>query len=185
MTNNTAITYTLERLTSVNYPVLKEELLELYLHSFTTGEYAQYVSRSEASEKLDEIQRNGSGVVAMFQEKTAGALMGVPLASDSEFPAGNHPEILLPKTVYIAELMVYTQFRGQGIASALINHFLIHETSRGITDAVIRVWSQNLPAVRLYQKLGFRHIDEIIQTKYKSEVESFKMHKIYLHKKLQ
>ena len=110
--------------------------------------------------------------------------MGVPFTSDAEFPFANHPEIPVKTTAYIAELMVHVHVRGLGIASALIHEYLKNETLNGITDAVIRVWSQNIPALRLYRKLGFEPIDEITQTKYKSETETFEMQKIYLHKKL-
>ena len=110
--------------------------------------------------------------------------MGVPFASDAEFPFANHPEIPVKSTVYIAELMVHEHVRGLGIASALIHEYLKNESSNGVTDAVIRVWIENIPAVKLYEKLGFRRIEEITQTKYKSETETFEMQKIYLHKKL-
>ena len=110
--------------------------------------------------------------------------MGIPLTLDTDFPAENHPHIPMEKTVYIAELMVHEDVRGQGIASALIHEFLENEKEKGITDAVIRVWIENIPAVKLYEKLGFRRIEEITQTKFKSETETFEMHKIYLHKKL-
>ena len=80
--------------------------------------------------------------------------------------------------------MVHEDVRGQGIASALIHEFLENEKEKGITDAVIRVWIENIPAVKLYEKLGFRRIEKITQTKFKSETETFEMKKIYLHKKL-
>ena len=184
MSNNPKIPFSFKKLTSRNYSVLKDELLELYLQAFTTGEYAQYVSRKDASWKLDEIQSIGSGVAAMLHGKPAGALMGIPFALDTDFPADNHPHIPMEKTVYIAELMVHEDVRGQGIASALIHEFLENEKEKGITDAVIRVWIENIPAVKLYEKLGFRRIEKITQTKFKSETETFEMHKIYLHKKL-
>ena len=68
MSNNPKIPFSFKKLTSRNYSVLKDELLELYLQAFTTGEYAQYVSRKDASWKLDEIQSNGSGVAACSTE---------------------------------------------------------------------------------------------------------------------
>ena len=182
--NHTEIKYTIEKLTPLYYTDWKEELLELYLHAFTTGEFAQYVRREDASEKLDEFQRVGSGAVAFLHGKPVGALMGVPFTSDAEFPFANHPEIPVKTTAYIAELMVHVHVRGLGIASALIHEYLKNETLNGVTDAVIRVWIENIPAVKLYEKLGFRRIEEITQTKYKSETENFEMQKIYLHKKL-
>ena len=48
--SHTKIKYTIEKLTPLYYTDWKEQLLELYLHAFTTGAFAQYVRREDASE---------------------------------------------------------------------------------------------------------------------------------------
>lgn len=176
---------TIKILTSQLYSDLKEELTELYLHSFTTGELAQHITRGEAEKKLDELQQRGCGMLAIYQEKLAGMVLGTPLTFDIDFPFQQHPEISPDKTIYIAELMVHADVRGQGVASALIRKLLENEKEKGNTDAVIRVWDQNIPALTLYRKFGFNEIDGIVQEKIQPDgVTRFQMNKVYLHKRL-
>lgn len=73
-------------------------------------------------------------------KKIVGAIYGMPLTYDKEFPAEQYPEIPVDNTTYIAELMVHSELRGQGLASELMHTFLENEIVKGNTDAVIRVW---------------------------------------------
>ena len=163
-----------------------QELVQLYLLAFTTGELAQYISPQSADATLKDLLRRGSGVVAIRNEKIAGAILGMPLDFDREFPSGQHLAISLEKTIYIAELMVHPAMRGQGMASELMTLFMENELAKGNTDAVIRVWDENKGALHLYRKQGFREIASIIQEKIKPDgVTRFQMNKIYLHKKIE
>lgn len=162
------------------------ELVQLYLLAFTTGELAQYISPESADATLKELLKQGSGVAAIRSEKIIGAILGMPLGFDREFPAVQFPAISPEKTIYIAELMVHPSMRGQGVASELIAIYLEHEKTKGNTDAVIRVWDENKGALHLYRKRGFREIVTIIQEKIKPDgVTVFQMNKIYLHKKIE
>jgi len=159
----------------------RDELVQLYLQAFTTGELAQYIPPETADETLNELSLRGSGVIALWNDKIVGAIYGMPLAYDNEFPSGRFPEIAVDKAVYIAELMVHRDMRGQGVASELIHTLLKNEKAKGITDAVIRVWDKNKAALNLYKKLGFSEIAEIIQLKIKTDgMTTFSMSKIYL-----
>lgn len=171
-------------LTKEIYNSRKDEFVELYLHAFTTGENAQYISRETAEESLDWLMKNGNGRIVLFESKLTGILIGVTLNFDADFPIGKHPEILPDKSVYIAEVLVHTDARGQGIASKLIRDYLELDCAGKYSGAVIRVWDKNIPALSLYKKLGFIEIDEIKQTKLKSPTETFEMRKVYLHKKM-
>ena len=163
----------------------REELVQLYLQAFTTGELAQYIPAESANETLNELSLMGSGVIALRNEKIVGAIYGLPLAYDIEFPAEQCPEIPIDNTIYVAELMVNSELRGQGLASGLIHTFLKNEKEKGNTDAVIRVWDRNEAALTLYKKQGFGEIAEIIQEKIQTDGTTiFSMKKIYLHKKL-
>ncbi|MBP1663856.1 MAG: GCN5-related N-acetyltransferase [Bacteroidetes bacterium] len=163
-----------------------QELLQLYLLAFTSGELAQHISPESAGATLKELLQRGSGVAAIRNEKITGAILGMPLGFDRKFPDGQHPAIPLEKTVYIAELMVHPATRGQGVASELMAVFLENEKTKGNTDAVIRVWNENKGALHLYRKQGFTEIASIIQKKIKPDgVTRFQMNKIYLHKKLE
>ena len=163
----------------------REELVKLYLQSFTTGELAQYIPAETAIETLEELSLKGGGVIALRNEKIVGAIYGLPLAYDKEFPAEQCPSIPVNKATYIAELMVHSELRGRGLASELIHTFLENEKVKGYTDAVIRVWDKNTGALNLYKKQGFSEIAEIIQEKIQQDgMTVFQMNKIYLHQKI-
>ena len=170
-------------LNEINYPKFRSKILELYLHAFTTGDYAQYIDPQKAESTLDEMVRRGMGIMAFRIDRLAGVVLALPLRHDKEFPAGEVPEIPVDTTLYIAEVMVLTDLRGSGIASKLINDLLIRAEG-SYTDAVIRVWERNVPALSLYRKLGFHPIATISQTKLNVSGETFDMQKIYLHKKV-
>ncbi|MHB9054614.1 MAG: GNAT family N-acetyltransferase [Paludibacteraceae bacterium] len=176
--------FSIKKLTSHSFSTFHEEFVELYLHSFTTGEYAQYISRKEAEERLNELQITGSGYYAIYYGKLVGAVFGIPFSLDKEFPVDLHPEIRMDKTIYIAEVIVHSEVRGRGVASTLIAKLLKEAESDNFTDAVIRVWDSNIPALTLYKKLGFTETEEITQIKQETESVTFEMRKIYLHKKL-
>ena len=159
----------------------RDELVQLYLHAFTTGELAQYIPAETVVETLNELSLWGSGVVASWNNKIVGAIYGMSLAYDNEFPSERFPEISVDKAVYIAELMVHRDMRGKGVASELIHALLENEKAKGITYAVIRVWDKNIAALNLYKKLGFGEIAEITQQKMKADgMTTFSMNKIYL-----
>ena len=163
----------------------REELVKLYLQSFTTGELAQYIPVETANHTLEELTLKGSRVIALQNEKIVGAIYGLPLAYDKEFPAEQCPEIPVDNTTYIAELMVHSELRGQGLASELMHTFLENEKMKGNSDAVIRVWDKNTGALNLYKKQGFSEIAEIAQEKIQQDgMTVFQMNKIYLHQRL-
>ena len=54
------------------------------------------------------------------------------------------------------EVGVNPEFRGQKIGQKFISNYLQQMNSEGIEEVVLGVDKNNIPAVRLYQKLGFR-----------------------------
>lgn len=170
-------------LNEINYPKFRSKILELYLHAFTTGDDAQYIDPQKAECTLDEMVRRGTGIMAFSINRLSGVALALPLRHDKEFPAGEVPEIPVDTALYIAEVMVHADLRGSGIASKLINDLLTRAEGT-YTDAVIRVWERNVPALSLYRKLGFHPVATISQTKLNVFGETFDMQKIYLHKKV-
>ncbi|MCE5204533.1 MAG: GNAT family N-acetyltransferase [Porphyromonadaceae bacterium] len=170
-------------LNEFNYPKFRSQIVQLYLHAFTTGEYAQHIDPQKAESTLDEMVRRGMGVMAFAGDRLAGALLALPLRYDEDFPAGEVADVPPDTTLYISEVMVHVEMRSRGIASAMIGD-LFSRAAATHTDAVIRVWDENKPALSLYDKLGFHPVATITQTKKHASGESFEMKKIYLHKKL-
>lgn len=170
-------------LNEFNYPKFRSQIISLYLHAFTKGEQAQYIDPQEAEIILDKMVDSNMGLMAFTGDRLAGVVLGLPLKHDGEFPANEVPAIALDTTLYIAELMVHADLRGRGVATALINDLMTRATG-SYTDAVIRVWDENRPALSLYGKLGFLPVATIRQTKKQVSGKSFEMKKIYLHKHL-
>lgn len=166
-----------------NYPKFREKILGLYLNAFTTGEHAQYIPHESAESTLDEMLRNGWGNMAFAEGKLAGVLIAFPLSFDREFPRDRCPQVPVETSVYIAEVMTHSDFRGKGVASELFESFL-QRVKDNYSDVVIRVWKENKPALSLYEKLGFQPVVDIIQTKYRSQNEKFEMRKIYMTKEI-
>ena len=165
------------------YPKFRAKIVSLYLHAFTTGEYAQYIAPESAESTLDALVRRGFGKMAFIDERLVGLLLCHPLSYDKDFPAADFPHIQVVNSLYISEVMVHTHERGKGIALKMISELLM-TLPETFTDIVIRVWDKNEPALSLYRKLGFVPFYSITQTKHRSPEETFEMKKIYLYKAL-
>jgi ribosomal protein S18 acetylase RimI-like enzyme len=171
----------IQKLDESIYPKFRGKVLHLYLHAFTTGAYAQYINPERAESTLDELVRRGFGRMAFMDDRLVGLLLCHPLTYDRDFPAGDFPHIPVAKSIYISEVMVHADDRGKGIASMMIGDLLI-SLPETFTDAVIRVWEKNEPALSLYRKLGFVPFYFLTQLKHHTPEETFEMKKIYLHK---
>lgn len=160
----------------------KNDLIELYLHAFTKGENAQLLSKREVAETLQYLHRKAIGLVYIVNNKPVGLLFWHSLALDQEFPAKEISEVDTLNCAYIAEVMVSDKFRGRGIATKMLNA-VFDKASEKVIDIVIRVWDQNLLAILLYRKHGFKEIGSIVQNKRKSTGEPLEMRKLYMLRK--
>jgi ribosomal-protein-alanine N-acetyltransferase len=57
--------------------------------------------------------------------------------------------------IHINNLAVREDFRGQGLGTALLRHVLQAGARRGAERATLEVRRSNIPALRLYERLGF------------------------------
>lgn len=65
---------------------------------------------------------------------------------------------LIFKEIHIMNLAVHQDFRNQGIGEALIRTALREAKEKGGERATLEVRESNMPAIRLYEKLGFKVI---------------------------
>jgi len=165
------------------YPKFRGKIIDLYLHAFTTGEYAQYIDSLMAGSTLDSLIRKGWGNMTFVGDRLAGVAMVMSLLYDTEFPTAELPSIPLSRSLYISELMVHTDFRGRGIAHQMVAD-LLAGALEAYSDVVIRVWERNEPALSLYRKLGFHPVASIRQIKLMAPGDPFEMKKIYLHRSI-
>ncbi|KAJ0115878.1 n-terminal acetyltransferase c complex catalytic subunit mak3 [Diaporthe amygdali] len=68
---------------------------------------------------------------------------------------------------YIAMLAVSSNFRGQGVATALVKKAIDAMAERNADEVVLETEETNIPAMRLYERLGF--------------LRSKKLHRYYLN----
>ncbi|MEZ0129397.1 GNAT family N-acetyltransferase [Flavobacterium sp. LBUM151] len=59
---------------------------------------------------------------------------------------------------YLGFMFVKPEFRGRGINNLLLNDLKKWVLSKGITEVRLEVYSDNDPAVRAYEKAGFKQI---------------------------
>lgn len=55
---------------------------------------------------------------------------------------------------WMIQVYVRPAARGQGVGEALVNH-LVEHARHHVLQLHLGVWSENVPAIRLYEKLGF------------------------------
>ena len=175
--------FRIARIDRFNYLALKSKLIDLYIDTFTKGEYSQHIDFKTAESTIDELIENGFGNIVLYDTQPIAFALATKLLNDKEFPLNDINNIQVDNAIYIAEVVVNNNFRRKGLATALINSLLYIEDNN-YTGAVIRVWENNVPALKLYKKLGFKHIADIIQNKKSSPFDEFQMRKIYLYKKL-
>jgi len=163
----------------------RDEIISLYIEAFSSGLSQQHIDKAEIIKYIDAILLQGFTLLAIDKSCLLGALLACPLHFDKSLPDEIHQNFAIEICVYVAELMVVENARGQGIGRQLLYNFFDSVDKTLYSDAFIRVWDQNISALSLYQKVGFEPIASIDQTKIKADGSgTFVMHKIYLHIKL-
>ena len=157
-------------------------IIDLYVEAFSTGQSEQYIDSDELGEYIDLILNEGYAILAIEDNEVTGSVLICPLSYDKYLPAQISESFELKKCLYIAEMMVTEKVRGQGIGKQLMKAFFETADKSRYSDAFIRVWDANIPAISLYKKTGFKAIAIIQQTKTKADKSgTFVMNKIYLH----
>lgn len=161
------------------------DIKALYTEAFSTGISRQYIDPVELNNYIDGFFDGGGILLAIENEKTVGALLYHDLEKEGFIPAEISIHYVVGKCAYIAEVMVSEADRGQGTGKKLLDKFFETVDTGKYTDAFIRVWQENKPALGLFLKTGFVPVAFMDQEKKKADGEGiFIMKKIYLHKKL-
>jgi ribosomal protein S18 acetylase RimI-like enzyme len=163
----------------------RSEIISLYIEAFATGKSSQFIDLEELNKYLELISKKGNVLVAFDNQLVLGALLSCPLSLDNLLPEKISTNFSIKKCVYVAEMMVTENARGQGIGKFLLSDFFETVDRLVYEDAFIRVWDQNIAAISLYKKMGFEPIADIEQIKKRvNGIDTFVMKKIYLHKKI-
>jgi ribosomal protein S18 acetylase RimI-like enzyme len=168
-----------------NYPDYKDQLLQLYLNSFSSGLSAQSLDPKAIGQYLDSLLAGGYGIVVLEEEKVFGALLATPLSFDELIPDKINQNFLIEDCVYIAEMMVTENARGKGLGKQMLLEFIQTVDKKRFKHVFIRVWVENIPAISLYRSMGYQDYAYIDQRKTKpNSNETFVMHKVYLYRNL-
>lgn len=136
-------------------PVIRAQRLEAYrlYAEEIPADHWRGLSQSLASE----ADRSGGAelLVAERDGRIAGSVVLFPPradAYDGKVEAADYPEIRM--------LAVDSEFRGQGVASALIDACADRARSQGFRAIGLHTGEFMAPARRLYEKLGFSRVPE-------------------------
>ncbi|WP_297095947.1 GNAT family N-acetyltransferase [uncultured Draconibacterium sp.] len=167
------------------FEAYKNELVKLYIDSFSAGKSFQYHSEEETEVYLRSIFAVGYGILAMKENEIIGAILLTPLSFDELLPEEIAKNFDMNRSVYVAEMMVEKSKQGQGIGKKLLTWFLKEVDRNKYNQAFIRVWVENEAALGLYKKMGFEVCATMVQPKLLADKsETFDFEKIYLHQKL-
>jgi ribosomal protein S18 acetylase RimI-like enzyme len=65
----------------------------------------------------------------------------------------------IPGTLYISSLAVFDEFRGMGLGTKMLSIARDQARESSLDALSLLVFEQNIGAVRLYQRKGFREVD--------------------------
>ncbi len=72
-------------------------------------------------------------------------------------PLSDHMESWQGATGYIKRVVVHPEFRQRGLARELMQHIIEYaQKDLQLSALDLHVWEMNLPAIRLYENLGFQ-----------------------------
>ncbi len=161
---------------------LGDKLRDLYLNTFTKGLSAQHITPEEADAYLGALFAKGFAILGWDEDQVVAALIATPPSFDQERPQQLIKAYKDNDTLYIAEVLVGEQYRGQGLGKMLFQELETYLDAQ-IKQVLLRVWSKNEIAVGLYKNSGFQECGKIVQQKLKPvSKEVFEMEKLYMVK---
>ncbi|MDD4984054.1 MAG: GNAT family N-acetyltransferase [Candidatus ainarchaeum sp.] len=103
------------------------------------------LSNGQAKKRTTQLIEDGIN----FAGELNGRVVGLIESSIGKLPKTNH-------TLYVSQLNVLKDYRRNGIASKLLKKLLSVAKQKKIKLIYLNIVSTNKPAIRLYEKLGFK-----------------------------
>lgn len=123
------------------YRAIRLEALENHPEAFLSS------VEGFAQKPMDEIKAALETLAVFAVQLPDGSLGGVAAFLAAEGLKERHRGWLI-------QVYVKPELRGAGVAETLVNHVIDHAKNH-VLQIHLGVWSENLPALKLYQKLGF------------------------------
>jgi ribosomal protein S18 acetylase RimI-like enzyme len=105
--------------------------------------------RREIQEYFGSVDPSTHVETLIFLAEVAGrvAAKAELMVPPTEYPSG---------TGYIKRVVVHPDYRRHGLARSLMEHIIIYaRTERELKALDLHVWEGNIPAIKLYEALGF------------------------------
>ncbi|RQW68061.1 GNAT family N-acetyltransferase [Listeria sp. SHR_NRA_18] len=128
-----------------------EEQVALWNEAF--ADYLVPAAMTEASftTRMEKLQQSPH---ESFIAKVDGEAAAIILTGTRDF--GN------TRMAWIGGLAVVPRFRKMGLSRQLLERLFVGYRGQGVDESRLEVISENIPALRLYQKLGYTEINELI-----------------------
>ena len=101
-----------------------------------------------------------AGAMVSYRELLSGANEDNALPDDLAVALQPFRELSDPSTLFISELCCVPESRGQGLGSQLLDHAKQTAARLGLKGVSLRVYSENVGAIRLYGRSGFKVVGE-------------------------
>ena len=106
-----------------------------------------------SAEELEALFQDGRRPVFVYRDD-AGTVLGYAFCVMNEVKDNRLLQDI--RTLYIDDLCVDENVRGQGIGSALYQYVLDYARNEGCYNVTLNVWSLNGPAMKFYEKCGLK-----------------------------
>lgn len=150
--------YSVEKITTESFddPLIRDQLIQMYQSIFGEEPYFEVFAPDEILGYFKKFLEKGTVLVAKNAEGVIGFAASLPLNAEDEVK--NNAEqngIESKKCGYIAELAVAKTMRRKRIGQGLMEELLMNVPDQYI---LLRTNEDNVPAIKLYEKLGFSKV---------------------------
>ena len=128
--------------------------IEYLLNKTSAAQIAEHLSRCDTDfvpplsgrVKINDYARKIAGKATRFEAWSGGTLVGLVAAycNDRE-----------KSIAYVTSVSVLREWKGKGIVTRLMSECVEHAKASGMRQIGLEVASDNAPAIRLYEKIGF------------------------------
>ena len=167
--------------TSQLHKQFQEQLFEIYFESSANDYHEQFLDLEKENKHLKDLIQNENCLFAIEENYLRGFLFSKPLIKDRFLPNEIQEKFDINKSYYIAEMAIEKKHRNQGIGTQLIKYLFNNLDKNKYSHLFVAGWTQNTPAINLYQKLNFKPITKVRQEKIrKDQSGTFSINKLYL-----